>query len=658
MPFLSNYLMKIFFFSLLLFLYSVAVWGTDKKLEQITPLISGFEDEKIWWGYLSVPESRNDTNSRYIQIATAIIKNASGNSNAEAIVYIPGGPGGSGILSLRFWLNHPLHNTHDIVLVDLRGTGFSKPRLCKNLGNNLFNILAQNQTSNRDEQEKVKAVTDCKNMLIAEGFDLKAYNSSSIAQDLHELKNRVGYRKWTVFGISYGTFMAKVYANLYPNDISSIILDSPISNITTYYNYNTTGYVRSLFKTFEECLQDSLCNKEYPNLKEKYFETIKNLRKFPITVKAQELKSGEFTFNEQDFQITLHQSLYKKKLIEIVPLLIYQFNQRNQDALSNLVTAFSGAFNIDYGFYYGVSCFETLPSNDLSQFERDASQYPYIRSGISFYKSDYTVCKSWNINDNSDVENIMDFSRLYASEIPVLIFSGDFDPITPPANGEQLSKLFKSSVWVLASNSGHGPSFSPSGKDVVASFLQGSNGKIRHLFDSASLEFVTSIKMNKGVSNFALSLTNFDIIFFGPFIIAVIILIFSSFFFLYKLFRNHKRNYIVSILFYISIIAVSFFLIGNFVKLTLIIQDVAKNNPYILAFGLPKEYSYVLTGFEVASPMFILVIILFLYGLRKIKDQLTISLVVFSHLLIIIYLIHWDLISFGWVYDNFVMISL
>ena len=82
------------------------------------------------WGELAVPENRRNARSRQIQVTFGRLQSAR-NSTGVPIFFIAGGPGASGIGSFAGnagWLL-PLRSFGDIVLVEQRGTGHSRPRL-------------------------------------------------------------------------------------------------------------------------------------------------------------------------------------------------------------------------------------------------------------------------------------------------------------------------------------------------------------------------------------------------------------------------------------------------------------------------------------------------------------------------------------------------
>ena len=630
-----------------LFIISFAT-GQERfqKTTTFYPETDIFNDEEIVWGKLAVPEDWNAP-GKQISLAVAILKNTSVNSNANAIVYIPGGPGGDGISSILYWLNHPLRSENDIVLMDIRGTGFSQPRLCPDLGKEFLKILAKNQSANEDEKQKVAAALSCKNQLSIADIEVTNYNSWSVARDLNSLKTELGYSKWHVYGVSYGTFMAQVYMNEFPEDIESMLLDSAIADITKYYTENTSGYMTSILKVFDQCKNNPECNSRYPNLKKKYYQTIIQLQEQPLTVDVdpEVLDSESFTYNAEDFKVALQQGLYNKNLIELMPLLITAFHNRNEAVLGTLVAAFSEALEMDYGVYYCVSCNEVLPWNDLSAFEEDAAKYKELKGGLSFYKTDFNVCEVWNQNIKDTLQLDRDTSNVINSDIPVLIFSGGFDPITPPKNGKKLLETFNGSYLIHAPNHGHVPGFSEESGQLALEFVQ--NPSIEpnaEAFNGKSkIKFVQDIKLNSGVMNMGLSLNEPDLLFIGPLLMALGIAISFIFVHLINLFRKRYvtiPNRVIRVL----IILTSLIGIASLFGLIFAIIQVVQQNFYTLIFGLPESYGYLFTGILIFIGLLLLSILYMVRYFKKIENRSIIISVVFSNVLLATYLFYWQII--------------
>jgi pimeloyl-ACP methyl ester carboxylesterase len=83
------------------------------------------------FGTLLVPENRSNPQSNLIELAFVRFKSTAKNPGPP-IVYLAGGPGGSGIFTAkgsRFPLFMALRDVADVIAFDQRGTGYSKPNL-------------------------------------------------------------------------------------------------------------------------------------------------------------------------------------------------------------------------------------------------------------------------------------------------------------------------------------------------------------------------------------------------------------------------------------------------------------------------------------------------------------------------------------------------
>lgn len=640
----SKLISFLFFVFFTTYSYSQITGTTLEKTNSFFPGWLELNHQNIEWYYLNIPENWEKPEGKKNQLAVAKIKCVAKGANSNPVVFIAGGPGGGAISGLGGWLGHPLRKESDIILVDLRGTGFSKPALCPGMGKDLLQILARNENSLQDDSSKLKVAMDCKEELIQRGIDIQAYNSKSIVKDLNTLKTALNYTEWNVYGVSYGTYIAQVYVNTFPADVKSLILDSSIPDISQYYNHNTSNYISSLNRIFEYCKKDPGYNKQYPDLEETYYATIRKLEKKPLMVNVSKkiIPDGKFTYNAEDFKIAIQQALYNKQLIEILPLLITAFNNENKQTLGTLVEAFSGALGLDYGTYYCVTCNEAIPFNSLSEFNKDADKNDRIHGGLSFYKSDFSVCEKWNtglkIDTVASLPNQDDFIK------PVLVFSGEFDPITPLPDGEITAGKFKNSYWVKFPSFGHGPGFSVNGYNLVYEFVKNPEHirDVKPLVKDAPVRFITGIKINGGISKFAQSLGQFNILFFSPLIMALLIMLFSIVAGSISVIRkrdNLVRNRLLSALLIFTSLAGLILLPG----LALAVNDTSKINFYILVFGLPDKFNYLFVLKYLFFALTLIASFVFLGNYKKIINKSIIASVLFSYLVVIMYFYYWGL---------------
>ncbi len=638
------------FLSLFLLLTSIASFAQTQckmyRTESFFPDDSKINSDKIECYYLDVPENwENPSRRDFIRIAVVVLRKRSAIGSSNPVLFLEGGPGAGGTGGVRFWANHPLRTDSDIVLLDVRGTGKSFPKFCPDLGKRFFEVLAKDQSADTDQRQKVLAASACKDDLVMRNIDIRCYTSEAIAKDLDVIRKALHYSSWNVYGSSYGTYVAQVYADSYPDQVKSLILDSPISDISEYYNNNTRNYMTSLEKVFKACGENASCAGKYPKLEEKYYETIRKLSSSPITVHVDKsiVPTGKFTYNAEDFKIAIQQALYDQRLIRLLPLLIYEFNNGNVGVLASLVQAFSGALGLDYGSYYCVTCNEVILNNSISEFDSVSKQYIGLGGGLAFYRSDFSVCENWE--HNRGVAKLNALSNLRSLRSPVLIFSGEFDPITPISNGTTLRRIFKDALFVHAPVSGHGPSFSADGTRILSEFVKNPYQKdhIRLFSEESRVNFINDVHLIDGISKMANSLGKLDILFLNPFLIAFLVLMYSAFFYSYTIFKRTRFGGSAGAL-GVCIILSSIFGIISIGGLLFAIFDTASDNMYVLAFGLPAKFDFLITLRYCLFFGLLCSIVLFFIKIKTEQNVNSLVLMLFSLALVNIYFMYWGII--------------
>lgn len=129
---------------------------------------------------------------------------------AGTIFFLAGGPGESAIIYTTEIkrLLEPIRGTHDIVLVDQRGTGRSGETDC-------LSALAEGE----------KLGEGCAKRL----GDRRAFlTTKETARDLDDLRVALGVDKIIPLGVSYGTKVAGEYARRFPERTAAVVLDSPV----------------------------------------------------------------------------------------------------------------------------------------------------------------------------------------------------------------------------------------------------------------------------------------------------------------------------------------------------------------------------------------------------------------------------------------------
>jgi hypothetical protein len=109
--------------------------------------------------------------------------------------------------------------------------------------------------------------------------------------------------------------------------------------------------------------------------------------------------------------------------------------------------------DISYGMYFSVQCQDEIPFTDASALDASIKQNPEFAALAD--KSSLQTCKIWNVPAAPAVEN-----QAVASDVPTLVLSGEFDPITPPAYGKAAAQTLSKSFFFQLPRAGHGASAS------------------------------------------------------------------------------------------------------------------------------------------------------------------------------------------------------
>jgi hypothetical protein len=123
--------------------------------------------------------------------------------------------------------------------------------------------------------------------------------------------------------------------------------------------------------------------------------------------------------------------------------------------------------DISWGMYMSVKCAEEIPFSSQAAFAAALQKYPELGSSQGSAQGPYDLCKSWNVpavpaSDDLPVK----------SEVPTLVLSGTFDPVTPPAWGKLAASTLSKGDFIEVPDAGHGSSLTETcPRQMVLTFL-------------------------------------------------------------------------------------------------------------------------------------------------------------------------------------------
>lgn len=177
-------------------------------------------------GEIFVPENRSNPDSRSISLAYVRFPSTNP-SPGSPIVYLAGGPGGSGIATARggrFPLFMALREIGDVIAFDQRGTGDSNQIPLCETGHTL--PFDEAPTVDRAVETYRLAAAECVAFWEGEGVDIAGYTTRESARDLDALRGALDAGRISLWGISYGTHLAMDAARVMGSRIDRIILAS------------------------------------------------------------------------------------------------------------------------------------------------------------------------------------------------------------------------------------------------------------------------------------------------------------------------------------------------------------------------------------------------------------------------------------------------
>ena len=423
-------------------------------------------------GWLFVPEDHAKPDGKTIKLAVARFKSDANKPEPDPIVYLEGGPGGGPLKSYPAQFDllfGPLVEKRDMIIFDQRGTGYSEPSLnCPELKELALETLGQDLSQEESSQLSTEASMKCRDRLVKDGVNLAAYNTAQNAADIEALRQAMGYDKINLYGTSYGTRLALTALRDQPAGIRSAVIDSVDPLQADFFGSILPNGMAALEKVFAACEAAAECKANYPNLHQVLLDTKAKLDKepvkFDITLKSGEKK--EVLLNGDGLIGALFQGLYLTPLIPTFPRMVFDARDGKYDLIGGLIAArLSQLDDISQGMYYSVRCQEEAPFADAKQIDADIKQYPAFETLAD--QGTLKLCQSWGVPAAAGVEN-----QAVSSDVPTLVLSGEFDPVTPPSYGEEAAQTLSKSFNFVVPRAGHGSSVTEDcPRSLVQAFL-------------------------------------------------------------------------------------------------------------------------------------------------------------------------------------------
>jgi pimeloyl-ACP methyl ester carboxylesterase len=410
---------------------------------------------------LSVPLDYDAPDGATLELFVARIPALTANPASDPLVLINGGPGGSSVdlyLQLRSAFE-PIRRTRDIVLLDQRGTGRSLLGLDCELSEDFALETAT-------PGEIRAAVAAC---IAAFPNDPRFFTTSVAVRDLDRLRETLGVESWNLYGISYGTRVGQHYLRRYGERVRTLILDGVVPAELPLGPAIATDAQHALDAIFARCAASAPCAARFADLPAQFAELRARFAGQSVEVIVNDPVTGEpesVELREVELQSVVRLMSYGDATAALLPLIIEQAWLGNYGPLAAQAEMQVQAVTESLGFamHNSVICTEDAPwfPEDISP---DAA-LPYL--GTIVLDGLRAICDAWPAGVID-----ADFRQPVASDRPVLLLSGEHDPVTPPTYAERIiASGLSNARHIVGRAQGHGLAIVGCVPELIADFVE------------------------------------------------------------------------------------------------------------------------------------------------------------------------------------------
>lgn len=430
---------------------TLALTGAAQAEDLITFTSNAGESVEAYQGAFQAPENRNDPNSRMIEIGYVRFPALEG-ANGPPIVYLAGGPGGSGTGTARrqrFDLFMQMRRHGDVIAFDQRGTGLSRNDLPQCVSS--VEVSETEPTTDAEYADAYRlAALECRDFWRAQGVSIEGYTTEQSVADLSDLRAHLGADEMTLWGISYGTHLAMAALKSIPDEIDRAILASAEGlDQTVKLPFQTESYIERLQRAVNA---QPAAAAAYPDVAGMMRRVHARLEAEPVMIEVADREGGPrpYLLQRRDLQ-QMTSGLIADPGSAAIALAMYA--ELDQAGSANLAAALIGRF-YDLGEPISLSPMSTamdlasgITEARLAQVEAEA-QTALLGAYLNFPMPQLN--RLWDGLDLGD-----GFRAAPVGDTPILLLSGTLDGRTYPDSQRAALAGMSEVDWVIVENAGH-----------------------------------------------------------------------------------------------------------------------------------------------------------------------------------------------------------
>jgi pimeloyl-ACP methyl ester carboxylesterase len=421
-------------------------------------------------GRLRVPVRHGTPGADSIEIHLVRFKSTSSDPGPP-IVYLAGGPGGSGTLSSagdRFDVFQALRAAGDVIALDQRGVRFTDPYL----------VCPGSWDYPLDQPTHLPILEEASGPFLeacaeywSDSVDVRAFNSRESAADLDDLRAALGAERLVLWGISYGTHLALAYVRQFPDRVAAAILAGTEGPDHTYKL--PANLDRILLRVDSAMRADPRVREALPDFVSQLRRLLARLETEPESVTFVDPQTGDtltVVLGAEDLRRGIFGELGEREDIVRFPARVIPILRGDLTGIApGVARARTGIREL--AMTIAMDCSSGASVERLALIESQAATAILGDAGNIGIKSE---CAHWPAEDLGDV-----YRGPLASDIPVLFISGSLDIRTPPSNADEVRRWFPNSHHLIIDGGSHDDDLilsSPVILETMLAFLRGESG--------------------------------------------------------------------------------------------------------------------------------------------------------------------------------------
>jgi pimeloyl-ACP methyl ester carboxylesterase len=417
------------------------------------------------FGMVHVPMNRHDPDSAPIDVRFIRYRSRAAEPGPP-LVYLAGGPGGSGVDTMdsrRGALFLSMLDERDVIAYDQRGTGVSDPR---NVHVDVPTRLPFDQPGSAGlyHEQVMAAGTRVLEEMAARGVDVRGLTTEESADDLDAIRAAVGAEQLVLWGSSYGTHLALTTTRRHPTRVAALVLagtEGPDHTFKLPSNIETNlerlaGLVRA----------DPVYGPLMPDLTATLDDVLADLAANPRTVRL--LPDVHVTVGKWDLQKVLSTGMGSRGAMQQMPARIYAMAHGEYFDLAKWAVGFRLGGSSRSAMSMVMDCASYGTPERLARIEREAET---TRLGATIDHPYPCICAAEGM-PRLDAS----FRAPVESDVPVLFVSGTLDGRTPVSNAEEIAAGFPNAAHLIVRGAAHGNDLflsTPEIAETVRAFLRG-----------------------------------------------------------------------------------------------------------------------------------------------------------------------------------------